>query len=314
MGGKRWTDQELEDLRVMFTNPAISQEELEQHFGRSFSIITLMARRLRLRRYGLRPWTAEEEQLLRELYPDLNNSREEIASHLGRTWRAIQHKIYELGIGETRERNNPCHVRRDYFKVIDSEEKAYWLGFIAADGCVYIGGRQHTLRIDLQPRDLHWLERFRDIIAPGMQITKHGERSYSFGIGSQELVSDLITLGITPRKSLTLEWPNVPELFEIPFLLGYFDGDGSLTRRPSQKGEKYQWQLVGTLPFLERARASLRYHAGVELQPPIRADKNASPHLYLLYAASQSIAIDRALNASGLGLPRKHIAATQTAP
>jgi hypothetical protein len=168
-------------------------------------------------------------------------------------------------------------------------------------------GRQHTLRVDLQPRDLHWLERFRNIIAPGMQITKHGERSYSFGICNQKLVNDLLTLGITPRKSNTLEWPNVPEPFVMSFLCGYFDGDGSLVRRKGRKTEQYCWQLLGTYPFLMRAHEYIHLYTGVELKPPIRAHKDVSPHLFMLYAHKHAPTIDRALNACGLGLPRKHL-------
>ncbi|MBX0330618.1 hypothetical protein K2Z83_23450 [Oscillochloris sp. ZM17-4] len=314
MPGLPWSEQDDQDLRRLYVDPAVTREELEQRFQRSWMAIKSRANSFGLHRRSPRPlssyaWTEAEEQLLRELYPDLNNSREEIARKLGRTWKAIQHKIHELGISHTRERNNPCQVRRDYFKVIDSEEKAYWLGFIAADGCVYIGGRQHTLSIALQRRDRHWLERFRDIIAPCAKITDNaGPNSSALSIGSQELIHDLITLGITPRKSLTLEWPRVPEPFEMPFLLGYFDGDGSLMQRPGRKAGQYQWHLLGTLSFLTSARDSLLAHTGIELKPPIQAKKKASPNLYLLYAAGQTATIDHALNACGLGLPRKHIA------
>lgn len=203
---RRWTEQEVKDLARMYPDPSLSLEQLEVHFGRSRGTIKAKARLLNIRRETLRPWTEEEEHLLRDLYPDLNTPREEIARRLGRTWRSIQHRIGQLGIKDTRERNNPCRVRRDYFKLIDSDEKAYWLGFIAADGCVFIGGRQHNLSMSLQLRDQHWLERFRDIVAPGMTINTHdGPRSCSLSIGSQELVHDLIALGITPRKSNTLE-------------------------------------------------------------------------------------------------------------
>lgn len=319
MRGPFWSEQDDLDLRRLYVDPSVSREDLEKRFGRSWMAIKSRANSFGLycrspRPLSSRPWSEAEEQLLRELYPDLNTSREEIARQPGRTWRSIQHRIGQLGIKDTRERNNPCQVRRDYFKVIDSDEKAYWLGFIAADGCVFIGGRQHCLRIDLQPRDLHWLKRFRDIVAPGMVITKHGERSYSFGIGSQELVHDLIALGITPRKSNTLEWPKVPEPFVMPFLCGYFDGDGSLSRRKGRKTEQYSWQLLGTYPFLIKAREYIYQYTGVELKLPIRTHKDVSPHLFTLYANKHAPTMDRALNAAGLGLPRKHIAATQTDP
>jgi hypothetical protein len=254
------------------------------------------------------PWTEADEQLLRELYPNLNISREEIARRLNRTWRSCQHKIHQLNLSSLRERNNPCAVRRDYFRVIDTAEKAYWLGFIAADGCVYIGGRQHTLSISLQLRDQHWLERFRDIIAPEMKLSIHAKpRSCSLSIGSQELVADLLALGITPRKSNTLEWPNVPEAHVIPFLLGYFDGDGCWYQRPGKTKPQYSWYLVGTQPFLMKAREHLVQCTGVELMYPVRARKNVSPHLYMLYAHKHAPIIDRILNASGMGLPRKHL-------
>jgi hypothetical protein len=313
MPGRPWTEAELVDLARLYPDTAVIPADLEQYFHRKWGTLKSLARSLGLyrrrpRSLGSRPWNESDERLLCELYSDLSNSRQEIARQLGRTWRACQHKVHELGISASRERNNPCQVRRDYFKTIDSDEKAYWLGFIAADGCVYIGGRQHTLSIQLQRRDQHWLERFRDIIAPGATITDNaGPNSSALSIGSQQLVKDLIMLGITPRKSLTLEWPKVPEFFEMAFLLGYFDGDGSLMQRPGRKAGQYQWHLLGTLPFLMRARESLLTHAKVDLKPPIQANKKASPHLYLLYAAGKTVAIDRALNASGLGLPRKHL-------
>jgi hypothetical protein len=320
MRGPVWSEQDDADLRRLYIDPTVSREELERYFGRTWMAIKTRANDFGLYRrsrrpLSSRPWSEDEEKLLRELYPDLNISREAIARQLGRTWRSIQHRIGQLGIKDTRERNNPCQVRRDYFKVIDSEEKAYWLGFIAADGCVYIGGRQHTLSIQLQRRDRHWLEKFRDIIAPGATLTDNaGPHSTALTIGSQELVHDLLALGITPRKSNTLEWPKVPEIFVMPFLCGYFDGDGSLVRRKGRKTEQYSWHLLGTYPFLMKAREYIFQHTAVELKPPIRAHKDVSPHLFMVYAHKQAPAIDGALNASGLGLPRKHIAATQTAP
>jgi hypothetical protein len=253
----------------MYPDPSISHEEMMSHFQRNWGTIKHKAQQLGLRREVLGLWSGEEETLLRELYPDETISRDYIAAVLDRTWRSIQHKIGELGLGLARPRNNPCRVKRHFFQVIDTDEKAYWLGFLAADGTVYIGGRQHTARLDLQPRDLHWLERFRDTIAPGAAITRHGRRSFSLSIGSQEMVHDLVSLGITPRKSNTLEWPRIPEPFVIPFLLGYFDGDGSFTPRAGRRD--YQWILLGTIGFLSVAREYIQQLANVQLREPVRA-------------------------------------------
>lgn len=47
-------------------------------------------------------------------------------------------------------------------------------------------------------------------------------------INSNDMVKDCISHGIVPRKSLILEPPQIDKQFYLPFILGYFDGDGSV--------------------------------------------------------------------------------------
>lgn len=300
-------------LLQLYPNADMSPQDLVEHFGRPWSGICRQAAANHLRRRESDRWTEAEVTDLRRMYVDEDIPAEAIRAHFGRSWRSITGKAFCLKL--RRPKPNPCCVVRDYFHCIDTEEKAYWLGFIASDGTVSISGRQHAVRIDLQPRDLHWLERFRDTIAPGMKITKHGDRSYSCGICSQKMVADLIALGIRPRKSWNLEWPNVPDVLAIPFLLGYFDGDGCFTQRSGRPTGQYQWMLLGTLPFLTVARDIIERHAGVSMKEPVRQRKDSSPHLYRISAnGPRAPIIDRVLNASGLGLPRKHLPPSITLP
>lgn len=120
------------------------------------------------------------------------------------------------------------------------------------------------------------------------------------------MVQDVMALGIGPRKANTLMWPNIPEAFVSPFLLGYFDGDGSFQKR--RANGSYMWTLLGTLPFLTVAWQYIQQLAGVEIREPVRCHKHSSPHLYRMHAhGPRAITIDRMLNASGIGLPRKHL-------
>lgn len=62
--------------------------------------------------------------------------------------------------------------KADYqkFKNIDSVEKAYWLGFIAADGCVYTREKNSTIRIQLSVIDKTHLEKFRNFMNSDVKI------------------------------------------------------------------------------------------------------------------------------------------------
>jgi hypothetical protein len=303
MTHQRWTEQEITDLVRMYPDKSISSARFEQHFGRRKGTIKQQAQRLGLRRPN-HAWSEDDVADLVRMYADEDISRAQMIERFDCTWKIISHKAAALQL--RRPHPNTCGVVRDYFHTIDTDEKAYWLGFIAADGAIFCSGRQYSVTLDLQQRDLHWLKRFRDTIAPGATITKHGDRSFSASIGSQEMVRDLMALGIGPRKSNTLEWPGIPEAFVIPFLLGYFDGDGSFTPRTGRRG--YQWLLLGTLDFLCTAREYIQRFVGVELKQPVHAHKHTSPHLYRISAnGPRAPLIDRTLNASGLGMPRKHL-------
>lgn len=48
------------------------------------------------------------------------------------------------------------------FENIDTEEKAYWLGFLYADGCV--GSKESKVELSLAEKDLRHMEKFRSFI------------------------------------------------------------------------------------------------------------------------------------------------------
>lgn len=298
----RWTERELSDLKQLYLDKQVSFADLEQHFGRRRGTIKQQARQLGLRRPKI-VWSAHDIADLARMYTDEDISAEQMTGRFDCSWRIVVHKAEKLGL--RRPRPNTRQVKRDYFQVIDGDEKAYWLGFLAADGAIFSNGRNYSVTLDLQPRDQHWLERFRDTIAPGAKITQHGDRSFSVSIGSQEMVRDLIALGVGPRKSNTLEWPSLSKAFSIPFLLGYFDGDGWMQHHSRST---WLWGLTGTYKFLIVAQVYIQQLANVTISPPVRHCKDRSPHLYRITATSQrAIAIDQMLNASGLGMPRKHL-------
>lgn len=114
------------------------------------------------------------------------------------------------------------------FNNIDNEEKAYWLGFIFADGCI-ASGRSNNIEISLQKSDVGHLEKFKHFISAKQNIVVDSFRC-RICITNKNLKDSLIKLGCTPKKSLTLQFPKIENSLMRHFIRGYFDGDGCITR------------------------------------------------------------------------------------
>ena len=118
------------------------------------------------------------------------------------------------------------------FEKIDTEEKAYWLGFLDADGCIHNGRNyDYGIELGLQEQDYSHLVKFKDFIEKDNKICYREKiNSYRYQFKNKTMNKDLINLGCVPHKSLILKFPDedqVPDNFLIPFIRGYFDGDGS---------------------------------------------------------------------------------------
>ena len=185
--------------------------------------------------------------------------------------------------------HGPIRYRCDaeYFDVLDSDEKAYWLGFIAADGCVI--GNAVIVRLAL--KDARHLDRLRTAMACDRPITTHHYR-YSFAsfeARSPHLVETLNRYGIVPRKSLTLTFPMLPETFTGAFVRGYFDGDGTIgwynnTVTPSYKGVRRRYvvirpvaRFIGSEDFIASLRAISSYQ---KITGSVAREKRHSGRIY----------------------------------
>lgn len=118
----------------------------------------------------------------------------------------------------------------NYFEKIDSKEKAYWLGFIFADG--YIKKNNSVLKIELSIKDIELLKSFNKCIEGNVPITfrkqKNGVESCILVISSSKFVHNLINLGCVNKKSLITRLPELnSDDLNLSFLLGYYDGDGT---------------------------------------------------------------------------------------
>lgn len=120
----------------------------------------------------------------------------------------------------------------DYFKQIDTKAKAYWLGYLYADG--YINKKNHTiLQCKLEDRflidefakainhhNIYYIENRSD-----HQRTRN--ESIRLSVHNTTFTSYLNYHGCVNRKSRIIRFPKLDNFnLDLAFLLGYFDGDG----------------------------------------------------------------------------------------
>lgn len=126
-------------------------------------------------------------------------------------------------------------------------EMAYVLGFFTADGNM-IKNKRCAHFIEFQSTDKEIIYKIRDSLKSNLAIGeyqskyKNHSKRYRLQIGSKEIFNDLMKLGMTPNKSLTIKLPTVPDKYFSHFTRGYFDGDGNVTissyRRTDRKNKK----------------------------------------------------------------------------
>jgi len=120
-----------------------------------------------------------------------------------------------------------------FFEFIDNEEKAYWLGFILADGCISYDKKRdthYTVTLDLQVRDIEHLEKFKRCLNLHVPIRSNGiANCRQLYVNSKKLAESLVRLGITHRKSFIVKPPRVRDDLQRHFWRGVFDGDGTIS-------------------------------------------------------------------------------------
>lgn len=144
--------------------------------------------------------------------------------------------------------NKKHFFNESYFEVIDTEEKAYWLGFIMADGCVYIGtGNTKRLQINLKYDDVSHLNKFQKAIGSDYSIQRKRVSNSSVAIlkiNSTKMCNDLVSLGVIERKSIICKFPKIDRDLERHFIRGYFDGDGHVALNICDRVRK-EFSIVG---------------------------------------------------------------------
>lgn len=159
----------------------------------------------------------------------------ESALSIGRVYNVSNKTIQRLlEKHNIKNRGNRKHFyKEDIFKKIDTAEKAYWIGFITADG--YINEERGFMRIKLQECDRPHLSKFVKFIKGDEGMIKHehhnitGNKQYYVEVNGKNFIDSLVALGIRQKKSTNEKWcEQIPEKYIKDYIRGIVDGDGHI--------------------------------------------------------------------------------------
>lgn len=149
------------------------------------------------------------------------------------------------------------------FENIDTEEKAYFLGLMYADGYNDKYGRGFA--IALQEQDFNILIKFNLFLQTDRPLSFYKKKNknhssvYKLICNSKKMSQDLSLKGCGNKKSLTLQFPTedqVPKHLIRHFIRGYFDGDGCFstyqTKNLNNIVKRYNISIVATRQFAKR--------------------------------------------------------------
>lgn len=135
-----------------------------------------------------------------------------------------------------------------YFDKIDSNNKAYLLGFLYADGCV---NKNNNISIVLHEKDVEILNFFKSELKATNKIStikrKDGNVHVRLSFCSKHMAESLIKLGCLHNKTNNLLFPNIDEKYIWHFIRGFMDGDGcmSISKKTNLKGEIRKYLTIG---------------------------------------------------------------------
>lgn len=306
-----WSEQEEKDIIEMFLNGS-SFETISNKYNAHFLTIKKLLVSKGIDTSKKRRWKQEQIDDIVYKYTKESWTRQDLINLYSTNGREITKILKDSGVDTTynRGRKTNRNVNNNYFKTIDTEQKAYILGMLTADGCVRYS-KHGTLYMSLQLIDIDIIKNIKNELNSDSKIhvskrdrshIKNEKPIYSFTIYSNELCNDLISYGVAPQKTKNVDWlpNNIPDNLKRHYLRGLIDGDGSI-----YKMKDGRWAIT-----LTNNHYNLLYEYSLWIEeltgiPPNKVS-NTSTSKRVIYTGSKAIKIIKALyENNNISLDRK---------
>jgi hypothetical protein len=247
---KKWTNEEIELLKK-FTQEGKEKSEYIKVFNRNWTAISKQLSKQKIKIYSNSSLIIEKyKNEILTLY-----IKGETISNLAKKYNIHSCNIRKYLKTQLKLRNDQkTHAKKyiyneNYFDVIDTEDKAYFLGLLFADGH---NSYENYVRLSLNIKDIDIIEKFIEKLNSNIPIKINLKNNMAtINIYSKHM-SDILRLqGMSSNKYFTFNFPNIPEHLNIHFIRGYFDGDGSIfCTKNKNHSLKYTFNITGNYETL----------------------------------------------------------------
>ena len=221
-------------------------------------------------------WIEEEIEFLKNNYKF--RDKEYLLKNIDHTWKSIQNKASILNL--TRGR---LSINEDFFKSWN-REMAWTFGFWIADGNM----AKNKNIISFTNKDYDLIIMIKSLLNSGHKIYKDKDNVFKLQICNKIMYNDLLKLGGIPAKSLTIQFPEVPDEFLSHFIRGYLDGDGCNT---TNRNKYLVSSFTGNMDFLINLKDKIKENIGIETGK-LYSDKRCNPRIkQLKYIGKKAISL-----------------------
>lgn len=171
----------------------------------------------------------------------------------------------------TKAKINSPNLKEDFFHIIDSEEKAYFIGLLISDGNVFKDTtRQASISITLDLEDEYMLAKFKEVLNTNTSISKDGRGCGQIAARSDKMAEDLATYGIVPRKSYITYLPtNIDNKWMSHVIRGILDGDGHIAAHQNGTRFLHGISFCGSHKLMEDLSNYCSQHLKLKIVPQV---------------------------------------------
>ena len=161
-------------------------------------------------------------------------------------------------------------IKTDPFADLTDPNVMYWLGMIAADGCLSSRSNKYykpSIRLNCGQHDKEHLQQYATWLGNDVNVVTQTHKKYRtlehcVGFTLQNSIDNLTSIGITPQKSMSLEIL-IPLTWD--FIRGVFDGDGCFGAGAFQIASGSEVFIKQLAHFFEKEgyKYNIQAHSGV---------------------------------------------------